>query len=313
MPDGARPGSLYIASMKTLRVTAFSLFPLAACTDVVAIPFSASVGGQPLTCASTYAAVDKDGVGVVVNDARFYVHGVQVKRDDDFVDVSLAENSFQNGSVALLDFETGDGSCAATGSPQTHTVLTTREDVSDVTAVRFTLGVPQQQNHLDATTLAPPLNVPDLFWAWQSGFKYLKFDVTTADASQTPAYFHLGANGCELNAGGSPSDVTCAHRHQPVLSFDLDVRTQTINLDVQKLFADVSLTGELPEGDVNGCMSFPGDAQCLPMMSAAGVAFEGNGTPSRAAFSVVAGENRGENDVDGTGSAAGQDHGGHGA
>jgi uncharacterized repeat protein (TIGR04052 family) len=283
------------------------------CTNaVVTLPFSASLGNKPLSCAETYDGVDRDAVGVVVNDARFFVHAVQVKRDGDFVDVPLADNAFQNDGVALLDFETGDANCAATGSPQTHTVITTIDDVSDVTAVRFSLGVPPEKNHLDATTLTAPLNIPDMFWAWQFGFKYLKVDVTTADASATPAYFHLGANGCEPVAGGAPSDVTCAHTHQPVLSFDIDPQTQTIGFDVGRLFAEVSLTGERPEGDVNGCMSFPGDLQCPPMMSAAGVAFEDSGTPTRAAFSVVEGVNRGENDVDGTGAAAGTDHSGHG-
>jgi uncharacterized repeat protein (TIGR04052 family) len=53
------------------------------------------------------------------------------------------------------------------------------------TGVRFTLGVPFSRNHGDPTVAPSPLNNTAMFWNWQGGYKFLKFDTASSGQPAT--------------------------------------------------------------------------------------------------------------------------------
>ena len=86
-----------------------------------------------------------------VSDFRFYVHDVRLVTDTgEEVEVTLeADAIWQQEHLALLDFENGQGHCL-NGSEQTHTVLSGHAPERTFTGLRFTLGVPFDDNHINS-------------------------------------------------------------------------------------------------------------------------------------------------------------------
>jgi uncharacterized repeat protein (TIGR04052 family) len=238
----------------------------------VEIPFSAVVGEEAFACDGTYA-LGAPAAEVQPIDLRLYVHDFAVLSDGERVPLVLDDDEFQGSGVALLDFEDDSGACE-TGSPAVHTSVTGAvPQGTGVDGVSFRVGVPEDQNHLDAATAPAPLNVPGLWWSWVGGYKFMKIDV--AAPANPEFYFHLGATTCE----GDPADgFSCAHGNIATV----DVEGDAVEIDLARLYQDVDVNEPLAEGDaVPGCMAFEGDPECPAMFAALGLGFEG-GSPASA-------------------------------
>lgn len=70
-------------------------------------------------------------------------------------------------------------------------------------ALALTLGVPQTcesgatLNHVDASTMPPPLDVDsDMYWSWNPGYVFLKFEgqLTAPGETQPGFFFHVGGD-----------------------------------------------------------------------------------------------------------------------
>lgn len=120
--------------------------------EQISIPFVARVGADAFACGENDVGIGKDTATMIPGDLRFYVHDVTVVDDaGNDVAVTLDDSDFQNDGVALLDFEDGTGACD-TGSPTLNTAITgTVPAGTTVTALRFTIGLPERLNHLNAT------------------------------------------------------------------------------------------------------------------------------------------------------------------
>lgn len=80
--------------------------------ESIEIQFEARFGDTRLTCDASTAVAS-------LSDLRFFVHDVRLL-DESGNEIRLAldtDNIWQSESVALLDFETGEGDCV-NGSPQ---------------------------------------------------------------------------------------------------------------------------------------------------------------------------------------------------
>jgi len=247
------------------------------------IPFSAVVGDQAFACGTDYDGVGKDGATITPGDLRFYVHDVTVVDEDgNDVAVTLDTSDAQLAGAVLLDFEDGTGACD-TGSPGVNTAITgTIPGDVVVSAVRFTIGLPDELNHLDATTAEAPLNIPSLFWTWASGYIFMKVEAVN-DADDV-AYFHHGSTGCD----GTPAEgFSCAYKNLAPIELPFTKDDQVV-LDLEPIFAGVDVEAELAEDNrLRGCMSFSGDADCVSMFGAIGITYEENGgSPKQSAFST---------------------------
>lgn len=238
--------------------------------DDVSIPFAATFGDTPFSCDGSFA-VGTSGAEVRPIDMRFYVHNVAVLSGGEEVPLALDDNAFQgtiNGAqIALLDFEDNTSTCD-TGSPDTHTEVTGKVPAGTVVeGVSFSIGVPDEANHLDAATGPAPLNVPGLWWTWSGGYKYMKIDMV---APENPEFFfHMGATTC---SGDPTSGFSCAFGN--VANVRLDGAT-SVAFDAGKLYTGVDVNEPLAEGDaVPGCMAFAGDPECPAMFEPLGLDFE---------------------------------------
>ena len=229
------------------------------------LPFSAVVGDAPFACDGSFN-VGTSSAAVQPLDLRFYVHDVEVISGGEAVPVTLDDSPFQRDGLALIDLEDDSGTCE-TGSPETNAKVTgTVPEGTTVDSVRFVIGVPEEQNHLDAATGPAPLNVPGLWWSWAGGYKFMKIDVV---APQNPEfYFHLGATTCE---GDPTAGFSCAFGNKATV----DVAGASVVMDLAALYAGVDVNTPLAEGDsVPGCMAFAGDPECPAMFAPLGLDFE---------------------------------------
>lgn len=135
--------------------------------------------------------------GTVVHQLQFYVHDIEL------VDQAGGVHPVRiDGALALIDL-TGSGKTRVTSVPGTLT----GKPPSSYRAVRFTVGVPFALNHANPLTAAPPLDRGELFWAWQSGYKFLRADFVADGLEST---FHLGSAGCSSASALRPPASPCA-------------------------------------------------------------------------------------------------------
>ncbi len=280
--------------MKIFAITAAAL-ALAACstapstpkTAQVSLNFAAQINGQPFACGQRYDGVGTTRSSITPSDFRMYVSEVKLLRQDgSAVPVQLAQDGiWQHQNVALIDFENGTGPCR-NGTTATNTAVRGQVPAGDYVGVELTVGVPFAQNHQDPTVAPAPLNSTAMFWNWQGGYKFIKFDTTSSGISTdkpaapnamgpvTRYSVHLGSTAC---AGDSKTQAPSACQNSNRMTVRLnqfDLAKNTVVVDMGAVLAqanvDVNAKGTSP-----GCMSFLKDADCPPVMSALGLAYDG--------------------------------------
>ena len=235
----------------------------------VTLTFNATFGSDPFVCGSLATGLGATGdQSLTIRDVRLYVHDVRlVNASGDEVPLELDENPFQHETVAYLDFaNSNDVGCE--GNPETRTVIEGTAPEGDYVGVRFTVGLPSEVNHSDASIASSPLNITDMFWAWQSGYKFIKLD---GASTGVPTWrFHLGSTGCvgDPMAGGVTS-CTAPNRFDVEL-MGMDLAADSIRFDIAELVSDVDLDTFTPETPP-GCMSGAMDPDCTEYFEALGL------------------------------------------
>ena len=192
------------------------------------------------------------GSQVALKDARFYVHDINlIKTDGSKVAFSMNKDGvFQNSytangktyNVGLLDFADGTSNCAtgvfAAGTTSTTNTKITGSGVSgSFSGIEFTVGVPEDLNHLDDTTLAAPLNSSGMYWSWKNGFKFMKIEFLNGSIGNA---WHIGSSGCNDN-------YVCTYYNRSTVtvtksSGTFNPSTDTVALDIQALFNGTNTT-----------------------------------------------------------------------
>lgn len=261
--------------------------PDAATTQAVTLTFAAKVNGTPFTCGQAYTGVGMAGSSYTGTDFRFYISDlklVMTGHHTDEVPVELETNAYQSDGVALLDFETGGTGCQQ-GSPETHTAVTgtvpALESGFAYTGISFTVGIPFAKNHLDVTTATPPLDVPAMFWAWSSGYKFLKADGAVAGQGFN---LHLGSTGCDT-MGTTPA-TTCNNANSMSITLSgFSPDTSVVVADIGHVLADVDVSSNTMN-TAAGCMSFPNDPECIPIFPKLGLAYGAAAAATQTLFAV---------------------------
>lgn len=117
----------------------------------------------------------------------------------------------------------------------------------------FSLSVPEDVNHLNPLTQPSPINLPDMFWSWQQGHKFLRLDLVSPQGGW---FFHLGSVGCVGPSAMRAPSSPCAVANRFWFSVNYQ-QGQQLTLDLAELLADVALTAG------QGCMADPDDKQCV--------------------------------------------------
>jgi uncharacterized repeat protein (TIGR04052 family) len=226
------------------------------------IKFVAVVGEQPFTCGVAYHGLGTTHATVTPEFLRLYVSGVALI-DTAGKEVPLKldqDGTWQQRDVAFLSFEGSNQACAS-GSPQERQTISGTAPDGRYVGIRFIVGMPQSLDHADATIAASPLNLSDMFWSWQDGYKFFRFDARiVGKAGQASAFvFHLGSTGCR----GSDARTTCAQPNEATIRLRGFDGSQTIVLDVARLLQSADL-------ERGGCMMMRDDV-CSPELRALGL------------------------------------------
>lgn len=260
----------------------------AATPQAVTVRFAAQINGQPFACGQSYASVGTTRSTVTPSDYRFYVSDVSlVDEAGRAVPVTLAQDGiWQLDNIALLDFENGSGPCR-NGTTGMNTEVRGSVPAGRYVGLRFTLGVPFARNHGDPTVAPSPLNLTAMFWNWQGGYKFVKFDTASSGLQAAPAVagaghggaaasgfsVHLGSTMCAAASRTEAPKAECANPNRVAVAFDrFDAAKQTVVADIGAVLAAANVDVNAPNTSP-GCMSFPGDADCPPVMGALGLAY----------------------------------------
>ncbi len=153
-------------------------------TKEVAINFEAWVGDREFSCGESYENIGTAKSTVTPTDFRFYVSNVAlIDEDGNAVPLELEQDGkWQHEKVALLDFEDGTSACD-NGTAEMRTMVVGTVPEGNYQSLQFTMGVPEQLNHEDAAIAPSPLNLTSMWWNWQGGYKFLRVDLETEQAS----------------------------------------------------------------------------------------------------------------------------------
>lgn len=161
---------------------------------------------------------------------RFYVSNlrmVEVNGAAAPVMLDAQPTQSQDAGIALVSWV---GQCAGA---QDDPHISGKVARGDYAAVEFELGVPFERNHAHPLAAPPPLNVPSMFWTWQSGYKFLRLDVGT-DWS-----FHLGSTGCVSPSAVRPPE-SCARPNRATIRLPAAVAWDgVVVVDLDALLAGI--------------------------------------------------------------------------
>lgn len=290
--------------MKRLFASAaFAAFAFPALADhPVTIHFTAEIGGAPFSCAQSYSGLGATKAEMVGTDYRLFVSAPALLRaDGSYAPIALEQDGrWQVQNIALLDFEDGTGSCAGTGNAGFNTSLRGTVPEGEYVGLSFVIGLPFDLNHNDPTLAPAPLNTTGMFWNWQNGFRFVRIDLAPqreagghddhahgghdddgygqdhghGDGEAAGWFLHLGSTQCAAESR-TESPSACANPNHVSLIFpDFDPARNLVVIDPAPVIVEADLTVNAPETSP-GCMSFPGDADCLMVMPKLGIAYEG--------------------------------------
>jgi uncharacterized repeat protein (TIGR04052 family) len=250
-------------SPSAIRCASFVLAALVFCgcsppQQPVEIPFELKFGGAPLSC-------DTRAGEIALTDLRFYVHDVRLVTEDGTENPVelLPEPLWQNGQVALLDFENGKGTCT-NGTPQTNTEIRGSAPAAEYVGLRFRIGVPEPLNHENPLIAEAPLNYSFMHWHWSTGYKFLRAGILN-DADGF--WIHLGSSRCE----GTASDVTgCRSGNRPHIELEPYLpATNKVEVDLLYLVDGI----DLADGTPSDCSSGHAETACRRPLAALGINF----------------------------------------
>jgi uncharacterized repeat protein (TIGR04052 family) len=273
-------------------------------TQDITIRFQARVGSQPFSCDKSYI-LGTSSSRVTPLDFRFYVSDVALlDANENTVPLTLAQDGrWQYKTTALLDFENKSGGCA-NGTVEMNDRIIGTVPPGNYKGLQFTVGVPFDLNHADATLAPSPLNLTSLWWNWQLGYKFARIDLshqhqmglvpihstnsdssTNEDGDESNVGFaiHIGSTDCEMPEGAQrPS--SCGNPNTSTITLSgFDPNQSVVVADLAALVANTDLSINQPN-TAPGCMSEPNDSDCVGIMTALGIPFHDILPPNQTFF-----------------------------
>ncbi|MCB1140636.1 MAG: metallo-mystery pair system four-Cys motif protein [Leptospiraceae bacterium] len=208
------------------------------------ISFSLNSGTtKNIDCSSSLSNVS--GGTITLSDFRLYISDVKLVTSSGISSNFnlVQDNKWQSATTALLDFEDKTGNCT-NGTTETNTKITGTYTSGNYSGIQFTVGVPFSENHIDNTTAKAPLDVNGMFWSWNGGYKFTKFEFKN-NATNSIA-IHIGNSSC-TPTGNSPT--SCSYPNYSTVTLTgtsgFVPGTNKIAIDVSSLLngSDTSSTG----------------------------------------------------------------------
>lgn len=267
---------------------AIALLAIANQGQTLNLEFEVTANGQTF---ESNRALTVNGVSnVTFRDLRFFVSEITLVRADGSTTLATLNDDgvWQTKNVALLDFENGKSVTGSHGGTSTgmNSKVTGSVAPGSYTEIQFTIGVPEDLNHLQINDSKAPLNIGAMYWAWASGYKHAKIEFTKEPAATTTKWtnMHLGSTGF----GSSPAATACRNdivngvfgncpakfRPRIRLKGNLSLGNQKIRMNLDKLLSGYT---HLEAGDADGlgtCMPLQPTAnflRCNPLVTNLGL------------------------------------------
>jgi uncharacterized repeat protein (TIGR04052 family) len=266
----------------------------AASTGQPSFRFSLKAGADLVSCGKDIAKLGKTNASAQIVDARMHISNLRlIDAAGKETPVALVpDNRWQSDRVALLDFEDATGLCREGGTKETRNEIVVKAPAGSFVGVAFDVGVPYAINHADVATSKAPLNVAAMWWNWQFGYKFARFDLKTKSTVQRDAFLiHLGSTGCgemmkktETTSGDSghggamgamnkPPSAPCANPNLVSVRLPkFDPAKDVIVADLAGLLSGVDIANPSPQPA--GCMSGIDDADCSPLFANFGLSLK---------------------------------------
>jgi uncharacterized repeat protein (TIGR04052 family) len=186
-----------------------------------------------------------------IRQFQFFLSNIELKnRQGEWHKFTLAITPEQTKEIALLG-----STCQESESENWQLKFDKTIELADYQAIRFSLGVPFEQNHLNPLVQDSPLNVSSMFWVWQTGHKFARIEMSSELDNWL---FHLGSTGCQSpSVMRAPSDA-CLYPNLFTMEVALG-SSNKVKVDLAKLLGklDVSMeTSCQSEQDNNACQQF---------------------------------------------------------
>lgn len=286
--NGGNVFGLFSQSLSTFaagqRMPAVAVVPEGAAPPVpMTINFAARVGNEPFSCDRTYTGIGTTNATVEPTDARLYLENIRLVNDQG-AEVPLTldqDGTWQLEDVLLLDFENATGLCGQRGTAEMNSVAQGMIPGGTYTGIRFEMGVTESLNHGDSATAPSPLNKTALFWSWNVGYKFIRYD-NIAESNGNEFRVHIGSTACE---GDGRGNAKCANSNRTEVDLPFDPSGDTIVVNLANFLSNVNVEFNTPESPP-GCMSAPNDPECEPVFAAAGLSYGGNPGGSQQIFTV---------------------------
>lgn len=209
----------------------------------------------------------KSGAMASLVDLRLYISNVKVLAvDGSPLPVFLTPDEWQSTTVALLDFETGSGTCVG-GTPLTNLSIRGKVSPGTYNGVRFDVSVPFEENHAADSV---PLDAPLMFRSAQFGHRFFKFDMLV---DETPWSAHVHSMECTSSGTDQPASACNRPNRATIELFNMDPATDTVTIQLGSVIGALDPTQDT-EGSPAGCQSDDlDDAECPTVFSSLGLSW----------------------------------------
>ncbi len=208
---------------------------------VTELSFQLAYDAEDITCTGAFTHAQQRWE---IQRLAFFVSELQVQSSDSqaWQPVSLSPSAWQTDDVSLIWFS---DKCEQATDSVSNTLLSlaiSPEKFSEVTALRFSLAVPNHLNHLDPLRQPSPLNLPDMFWSWRMGYKFIRFDIKSTDpqAAIKQWSYHLGSLGCESPSVVRAPTQECTYPNRYSITLPVADVQQGLVVDLAQLLSGVS-------------------------------------------------------------------------
>lgn len=233
-------------------IVGFLLFLTGCQPATQTLTIAADYQDKPVTCGNSLMA---EGNAWQVDTLRFYVSDLALKQAGKWHHIPFLNNDWQHENVALVSLTTPDCQMQQINAQLS---FDSALDWQDVEAVRFSIGVPFERNHLNPLTQPSPLNLPAMFWSWQLGHKFIRLDMQQPQGRDWS--FHLGSIGCQSASRMRSPQQPCQQPHLYTVELAKPASDKLV-LQLDQLLADLSL------GSARTCMfRAPDISSCLQVV-----------------------------------------------
>lgn len=215
-------------------IVGFLLFLTGCQPNIQTLNLTASYQNKTLSCGSSQLSQTEDWQ---IETLRFFVSKMALRRGGEWHEIQFHPNDWQHENVALVSLVVPDCQSAQIN----HSLsFVSPIDWQDAEAIRFSMGVPFERNHLNPLTQPSPLNLPAMFWSWQLGHKFIRLDMGQPQPREGGWSFHLGSIGCQSASRMRAPQLPCEQAN--LYQFELGApNSNQLQLNLDQLLGGIAL------------------------------------------------------------------------